>query len=155
VTILAARRRSCKPTTTDSLGNVLTGRAVTWASNNSAVTVNGNGLVTGAGSGSATITATSEGKSGTATVTVTTVPVASVTVTPASANLQTGQTVQLTATARDASGNPLSGRVMTWTSTNTSIATVNGSGLGQRHRGRLGHDHGDDEGTERLRRASR
>jgi len=129
VTILAGATAQLQATTTDSLGNVLTGRAVTWASNNSAVTVNGNGLVTGAGSGSATITATSEGKSGTATVTVTTVPVASVTVTPASANLQTGQTVQLTATARDASGNPLSGRVMTWTSTNTSIATVNGSGL--------------------------
>ena len=129
VTILAGATAQLQATTTDSLGNVLTGRAVTWASNNSAVTVNGNGLVTGAGSGSATITATSEGKSGTATVTVTTVPVASVTVTPASANLQTGQTVQLTATARDASGNPLSGRVMTWTSTNTSIATVNGTGL--------------------------
>jgi len=129
VTILAGATAQLQATTTDSLGNVLTGRAVTWASNNSAVAVNGNGLVTGAGSGSATITATSEGKSGTATVTVTTVPVASVTVTPASANLQTGQTVQLTATARDASGNPLSGRVMTWTSTNTSIATVNGTGL--------------------------
>jgi len=129
VTILAGATAQLQATTTDSLGNVLTGRAVTWASNNSAVTVNGNGLVTGAGSGSATITATSEGKSGTATVTVTTVPVASVTVTPASANLQTGQTVQLTATARDASGNTLSGRVMTWTSTNTSVVTVNGSGL--------------------------
>ncbi|HTD70979.1 MAG TPA: Ig-like domain-containing protein [Gemmatimonadales bacterium] len=129
VTILAGATAQLQATTTDSLGNVLTGRAVTWASNNSAVTVNGNGLVTAAGSGSATITATSEGKSGTATVTVSNVPVASVTVTPASANLQTGQTVQLTATARDAGGNTLSGRAMTWTSTNASVATVNGSGL--------------------------
>src|SRR5207247_2424060 len=109
--------------------NVLTGRTVTWASNNAAVTVGGNGLATGAGTGSATITATSEGKSGTASITVTNVPVASVTVSPNSANLTTGQTVQLTATATDASGNPLSGRVITWTSTNTSVATVNGSGL--------------------------
>jgi len=129
VTILAGATAQLQATTTDSLGNVLTGRSVTWASNNSAVTVNGNGLVTGAGSGSATITATSEGKSGTATVTVSNVPVASVTVSPSSANLQTGQTVQLTATARDASGNTLSGRAMTWTSTNASVATVNGSGL--------------------------
>src|SRR5207244_1068713 len=109
--------------------NVLTGRTVTWASNNSAVTVGGTGLATGAGTGSATITATSEGKSGTATITVTNVPVATVTVAPTSANLQTGQTVQLTATARDASGNVLSGRVMTWSSSNSSVASVNGSGL--------------------------
>ena len=128
-TILMGATTQLQATTTDSLGNVLTGRTVTWASNNSAVTVGGNGLATGAGSGSATITATSEGKSGTATITVTNVPVATVTVAPTSANLQTGQTVQLTATARDASGNVLSGRVITWSSSNASVASVNGSGL--------------------------
>src|SRR6184192_4764019 len=69
-TILMGATTQLQATTTDSLGNVLTGRTVTWESNNSAVTVGGNGLATGAGSGSATITATSEGKSGTATVTV-------------------------------------------------------------------------------------
>src|SRR5207247_846767 len=128
-TIRVGATTQLQATTTDSAGNVLTGRTVTWASNNSAVTVNGNGLATGAGTGSATITATSEGKSGTATVTVTNVPVATVTVAPASANLQTAQTVQLTATARDASGNILSGRVITWSSSNASVASVNGSGL--------------------------
>ena len=128
-TILVGATTQLQATTTDSLGNVLTGRTVTWASNNSAVTVGGNGLATGAGSGSATITATSEGKSGTATITVTNVPVATVTVAPTSANLQTAQTVQLTATARDASGNILSGRVITWSSSNASVASVNGSGL--------------------------
>src|SRR5205814_541840 len=66
------------------------------------------------------------GVSDTAVVTVT---VATVTVAPTSANLQTGQTVQLTATARDASGNVLSGRVITWSSSNASVASVNGSGL--------------------------
>src|SRR5437867_2592281 len=128
-TILMGATSQLQATTTDSLGNVLTGRTVTWASNNSAVAVGGNGLATGAGTGSATITATSEGKSGTATITVTNVPVATVTVAPTSANLQTGQTVQLTATARDASGNVLSGRVFTWSSNSSSVASVNGSGL--------------------------
>lgn len=66
----------------------------------------------------------------TATVTVTVVPVASVTLSPASANLSVGQTVQLTATPKDASGNPLLGRLVTWASSNTAVATVNGSGLG-------------------------
>src|SRR5438876_1320456 len=128
-TILMGATTQLQATTTDSLGNVLTGRTVTWASNNSAVTVGGNGLATGAGTGSATITATSEGQSGTATITVTNVPVATVTVSPNSASLTAGQTVQLTATLTDANGDVLSGRVITWTSTNLSVASVNGSGL--------------------------
>src|SRR5205807_10667261 len=78
---------------------------------------------------SATITATSEGQSGTAAITVTSVPVASVTVSPASASVQAGQTVQLTATPKDVNGNPLTGRTISWSSSNTSVATVNSSGL--------------------------
>jgi len=87
-----------------------------------------SGLVTGVAAGSATITATSEGQSGIAAVTVA-VPVASVTVSPAMASIIVGQTTQLTATPKDASGNPLSGRVVTWASSATAVATVNGSGL--------------------------
>jgi len=56
-------------------------------------------------------------------------PVASVSVSPASASVAVGQTVQLTATPKDAGGNPLSGRVVTWASSNTAVATVNASGL--------------------------
>src|SRR5207247_622619 len=128
-TILVGATTQLQATTTDSLGNVLTGRTVTWASNNAAVTVGGNGLATGAGTGSATITATSEGKSGTASITVTNVPVASVTVSPTSATLQVGQTTQLTATPKDASGSPLIGRTVTWSSSDTTIARVSASGL--------------------------
>src|SRR5437773_2635750 len=114
----------------DASGNGLSGRVMTWSSSSSSVaSVNGSGLVTGAGAGSATITATSEGQSGTSGVTVTFVPVASVTVNPASASVQVGQTVQLSATPRDANGNALPGRTVTWASTNTTVATVNGQGL--------------------------
>ena len=114
----------------DVSGNPLSGRAVTWASSNGAVaTVSGSGLVSAVGAGSATISATSEGQSGTAAVIVIVVPVASVSVSPATANLQTGQTVQLSATPRDAGGNALAGRVVTWASSAPAIATVNGSGL--------------------------
>src|SRR5437588_12597384 len=56
-------------------------------------------------------------------------PVASVSVGPASASLRQGQTVQLAATPRDAAGNPLTGRAVSWVSTNSSAATVSGSGL--------------------------
>src|SRR5204863_533624 len=86
-------------------------------------------LVSGVTPGLATITAASEGKSGTASVTVTQVPVATVAVSPATDSIQPGQTVQLTATLKDAGGNTLLGRTVTWSSSNTSVATVNGSGL--------------------------
>src|SRR2546429_282718 len=114
----------------DANGNPLPGRAVSWTSSNTSVaTVDGSGLVTGVTIGSATITATSEGQSGTASITVSNVPVASVSVSPATAAIQVGQTVQLVATPKDANGNPLSGRTVTWASSNTSVATVSASGL--------------------------
>jgi len=84
--------------------------------------------VTGVAAGGATITATCETKTGNSAITVTSVPVVSVTVTPAPATVEAGSTVQLTATPRDASGTPLTGRTVTWSSDNTAHATVNGSG---------------------------
>src|SRR5439155_20800656 len=93
----------------DSAGNPLSGRVVTWASSAPGVaTVSASGLVTGVAAGSATITATSETKSGAAAITVTIVPVASVVVSPATASIQVGGTVQLTATPKDSAGNTLS-----------------------------------------------
>jgi uncharacterized protein YjdB len=116
----------------DSAGNPLAGRTVTWTSDNSGVaSVSASGLVTGTAAGSATIAATSGGKSGVATISVQAapIPVASVTVSPGSATVSVGQTVQLTATPKDAGGNPLAGRSVTWSSGNTTVATVSGSGL--------------------------
>src|SRR5437016_5467184 len=114
----------------DVNGLPLSGRTVTWASSNTSVaTVSNSGLVSGVTPGTATITATSEGTSGTSSVTVTNVPVARVEVTPPSASVQAGQTVQLTATPKDANGAPLSGRTVTWSSSNTAVAAVSNSGL--------------------------
>jgi hypothetical protein len=116
----------------DAEGFPLPGRPITWTTSAPAVaTVSGTGLVTGAGTGDATISATSEGKTGTAAVSVTvnTVPVASVEVTPATASVPVGGTVQLTATAKDAAGEPLTGRTFTWTTSAPGVATVSGTGL--------------------------
>ena len=56
-------------------GTLLTGRTVTWSSENVLVaSVSSSGLVTGLLVGSATITATSEGRTGSATITVTALP---------------------------------------------------------------------------------
>ena len=37
--------------------------------------------------------------------------------------------MQLTATPKDADGNPLSGRIVVWTTSNANIATVSATGL--------------------------
>jgi hypothetical protein len=55
--------------------------------------------------------------------------VVSVSVTPGAISATTGQTVQLTAIPRDANGIALSGRTVTWRSSNTTIVTVNANGL--------------------------
>ena len=57
------------------------------------------------------------------------VPVASVTVTPASSDALVGGTVQLTAVAKDAQGNALADRAITWSTASATVATVNASGL--------------------------
>src|SRR5215510_14664688 len=65
----------------------------------------------------------------TAFINVTSQPVASIVVAPADASVTAGGTVQLQVTVTDASGAPLSGRKVTWSSSAGAIATVNGSGL--------------------------
>ncbi len=128
--VLVGQTAQLAAATTDSAGNVLTGRTVTWTSSNSSVAlVTGSGLVTGVAAGSTTITAVSEGQSGTASVSVSNVPVASVAVSPATASLTVGGTQQFAATPKDANGSTLSGRTIIWTSSNSGVATVNGSGL--------------------------
>ena len=94
-------------------------------------TVSSTGLVTAVSPGTANIIATSETKTGGAPLTVTPAPVATVTVNPASASLVLGvtPTQQLTAVIKDANGNVLSGRVVTWSSSNSAAAAVDGNGL--------------------------
>lgn len=115
---------------TDASGNVLTGRLITWSTNTPSVaTVTAGGTVTGVAQGTAQIIAESEGVQGNALVDVTAIPVASVSVTPSPVTLDIGQSQTLTATARDASGNILSGRPVTWDSDNPAVASVSVAGV--------------------------
>ena len=114
----------------DAQGAVLSGRSVAWSSSKPNVaTVSGEGVVTAISAGSAIITATVEGKSGVGAITVSPAPVASVAVSPTSATLVVGQTVQLEAQPRDASGRPLDGRAVTWSTNRLDIATVTSTGI--------------------------
>jgi hypothetical protein len=74
------------------------------------------------------ITALSEGKSAAATVTVTAIPVGTVTITPTAAQVEQGQTIALSATVTDSAGNLMQGQSIVWASSDTTIATVSGSG---------------------------
>src|SRR6266550_3005606 len=58
-----------------------------------------------------------------------TAPVATVTVSPASTSVAVGAVQQFTATLKDASGNVLTGRTVTWSSSSPTIAGVSGSGV--------------------------
>ncbi len=122
--------RALTATARASDGSTITGRAVTWSSSATNVaSVSSTGVVTAVAAGSASISATVDGITGTAAVTVQPQSVASVVVSPAAASVQAGATTQLAATPRGASGNALSGRVVTWSSNNTSVATVTSGGL--------------------------
>jgi trimeric autotransporter adhesin len=112
-------------TVKDANGTLITGRSVSWATANSQVaTVSGSGVVTATGPGSTSITGTVDGVSGSTRVDVTLIPVANVLVTPNPLNLQVGDAGQLTAVLTDASGATLTGRVVNWSSSDSSIATV-------------------------------
>ena len=114
----------------DNEGKVLTNRPITWTTSDPAIaTVTDNGQVTALAVGGAIITATSEDKSAVASITVSAVPVASVVISPDSSDLVVGQTAQLTAEVRDGSGNALSGRAVTWGTSNAALATVSSDGL--------------------------
>jgi trimeric autotransporter adhesin len=128
--LLVTQTLALSVTVKDSTGAVVTNRPVTWTSSDASVaTVSTTGVVTAVGAGSATITATSETKSGTCAVTVSLVPVSTVVVQPARDTMFTSATLQLTAVTKDSAGDVLSGRTVTWTTSNAAVATVSSAGL--------------------------
>jgi uncharacterized protein YjdB len=104
-----------------------------WTTSNASVaTVSSAGVVTGVSAGGpVTITAAAGTASGSSQVTVTpaAAPIASISLSQTSAGLTAGQTLQLTATPRDAGGNVLTGRTISWASSNANVATVTPNGL--------------------------
>ncbi len=107
-----------------------TNTALTWSSSAGAVaTVSSAGLVTGVASGTAIITVTTAdgGFTATSTITVTTtVAVTGVSLETTSVGLLTGKTLQLTATM---SPGAATNKTVTWSSSNSSVASVSTSGL--------------------------
>jgi uncharacterized protein YjdB len=117
-------------TTFDAGGNVLTGRTVSWSiSDTSKAIVSSSGVVTGIAAGNVTVTATSEGQHGSLDLQAFVIDVGSVDVTPSAATMSPGGTHQLTARTLSRTGVELPGRPVTWSSSDTSKATVSASGV--------------------------
>jgi uncharacterized protein YjdB len=115
---------------TDTAGRPVEDPLITWSSSNSRVAqVNGAGIVKGLVAGTAIITAAAGGRSANLSVAVTQPAVAAVSVSPRQDTIRAiGFTRQLTATARDAQGNVVTGAAISWTSLNPAVATVNSEG---------------------------
>ena len=104
---------------------------VTWSSSSTATaTIDASGLLTAVAAGSTSVSATFAGVSQSTSVTVTAPSIVSITVTPDGLTQGIGVNLQFTATATysDGTSQDLSSGV-TWTSSSTSVATINSSGM--------------------------
>ena len=117
-------------TTKDATGHVLSGRSVAWSTSDTTVaTIDQAGLAIAKKPGAVTITVASGAVSAAAAVTVTAVPVAKVVIAPSNPSVIVGETTQLVATPEDSIGDPLTGRVITWASSDTTTASIKQSGI--------------------------
>ena len=119
----------------DASGDAIPSFTVTWASeDNSIATVSETGVVTGLRPGTVKIAASSWGKNGVATITVnpgvTVFPeVGRIVIAPSNPRINEGQSIQLAATVLDVEDRVIMGLTITWSSSNTSRATVDNTGL--------------------------
>ena len=127
---LTVRMKDSASLTAQTQPSDATSPRLIWQSSNPAVaTVSSSGTVTGVSVGSATVTVTAaDNASATAscTVTVTPIPVSAITLSAQSLNVVKGGSATLTATVSPADA---SNKAVTWTSSNTSVATVSAGGV--------------------------
>ena len=117
-------------TVTTHTGRPLPGHAVKWASTDTRyVTVSATGLATGKLKGFAKIVASASKVADTASVNVASSHIAALKVVPHAATVSSGSKVSLTASALDSQGNSLSGRAVSWTTSNSNIATISTAGV--------------------------
>ena len=108
------------------LPETATDKSVSWLAQSGAVSVDENGLVTALAIGTARVSATnSAGQVAYVDFTVVPTPVASITLSSTTVQLKATETAQLTATIAPADA---SDKSLTWTSSNTAVATVDANG---------------------------
>lgn len=111
-------------------GTAITGRPIAWASENDAVaSISAAGVVTATGAGTTRITATAGGRVGHATITVAQLPLASLEIAGDSVIvLERGQSVNLLAFGRDATGRLLNGVIPEWSTSDEEKVWVSDTG---------------------------
>ncbi len=121
-------------------GSTASLNSVDWSSSDTSVaTVDTSGMLKGVAAGTATITAKSGSVSGTATVNVTVANLSSISVTPANTTVAPGQQQQFTATGQLANGQTVDiTKSVTWSSSNTSVATITSAGVATAQSGATG-----------------
>ena len=103
-----------------------TDKTVTWSTSDASVATVSDGVVTAIKLGSATIRAKAGDKEATCAITVEATPVSSITLDRTSASLKVGEKVTITATVKP---DDATDKSVTWSSSNTSVATVSSSGI--------------------------
>ena len=112
----------------DQVGRPMPDQAVAWASSDTLVAmVDSDGLVTATGNGATAITAAAGSAADTAIVTV--MQVVGVVVSPAADTIAPGDTLRLSAELFDENGHRVSGAAFSWSTSDKSVASVDGAGL--------------------------
>jgi len=114
----------------DQFGDVIPGKAATWSASDAKVaTVSSIGLLQAVAPGMVVATATIDAVPGSLTLTVVPGTVASVTVNAPTLTPKEGDTVQLTAVARDQFDNLVPGVTATWSVSDATLAAISTTGL--------------------------
>ena len=112
----------------DANGHPIAGVAAAWSAGDTSVaTIDPDGLVTAMANGTTTVTASAQGATGSVRVVVDQVPVIMEVLSPADL-LVIGDSMQVTAEAFDAGGSRIADAPFTWTSSDTTVATVDSLG---------------------------
>jgi uncharacterized protein YjdB len=110
-------------------GRTLEGRVVEWSCDHPDVAVpDSTGEVLGKAPGETLLRAACEGQKASVSIRVSPAPVASVELGPADLSLSVTESTQLDAVPRSASGRPLAGRALVWSSRDPSLAEVSEDG---------------------------
>lgn len=118
-------------TVRDQSGTAMSGVSVSWSSTTASVaTVTGQGEAVAQVNGTAQIVASAAGLADTATLSVDQ-RADQVTVSPAEDSIGVGGSTQLSAEAVDANGHSIADATFTWSSSDTSVASVDSEGLAQ------------------------
>ncbi len=110
-------------------GASLPGAVVSWSTSDpSLASVDQGGYLTARAAGAVTVTAASAGDSASAQVQVIPATVATLEVSAPSSEVEIGGSLQLAAVLKDARGGLISGRGVTWSSSDPAVAAVNSAG---------------------------